>query len=257
MLSPRSRSVRTFFQGPTSRYRAPVTPTPPLPAVPFDAVLFDLHSTLVDQGSGRAWLDLAWQHAGRDGDPAVSCGEAEVARLAGLLQHIWEDARDVDPSSDRDLDPARHRAVFEQLVRRMGGIDPDLAASLYATLTDGWTAYDDALPVLHDLRHAGIRTALLSNVGIDIRSVLDRTGLSAILDGVVLSCEIGVTKPKPAAFLRALEVAGSRPERTLMVGDSWSQDGAAAQVGIRTLILPRTVGPVHGLSAVRALVLGA
>lgn len=39
-----------------------------------------------------------------------------------------------------------------------------------------------------------------------------------------------------------------------MVGDSWRDDAGAAALGIRTLLLPRTTGPVHGLDAVLRLV---
>ena len=39
-----------------------------------------------------------------------------------------------------------------------------------------------------------------------------------------------------------------------MVGDSVEDDGGAAHVGMRTLILPRTAGPTHGLEQVLRLV---
>ena len=218
--------------------------------VPFGAVLFDLHSTLIDQGSGAEWLRQAWRRAGHADDPVAALGESEAARLAHALERIWDTARDIDPASDRDLDPTRHRAVFDELVRRMGGIDPDLSAALYDTFTAGWTAYDDSAPVLEAVKVAGLRTAVLSNIGIDVREVLERTGLAPYLDAVVFSCEVGVTKPQRSIFLKAVELLGSTPEATLMVGDKWQDDGGAAGAGIRTLILPATSGPVHGLGLV-------
>jgi beta-phosphoglucomutase-like phosphatase (HAD superfamily) len=114
--------------------------------------------------------------------------------------------------------------VFDELVRRMRGIDDALASSLYLTLTDGWRAYDDAVPVLRALQHS------------------------------VPSCEIGVTKPRPAAFLRAVDPLGSTPGSTVMVGDMWSQD-EAAEVRTRTLILPRATGNRMDPPAVASLVL--
>jgi len=42
----------------------------------------------------------------------------------------------------------------------------------------------------------------------------------------------------------------------LMVGDNANDDGGATHLGMRTLILPRTAGRVHGLKAVTALVTG-
>lgn len=38
-----------------------------------------------------------------------------------------------------------------------------------------------------------------------------------------------------------------------MVGDNFADDGAAAALGIRTLILPRSWGGIHGLDAVLRL----
>lgn len=231
-----------------------MTTTPALPGVPIDAVIFDLHGTLIDQGSGRVWLEAAWRRSGRDETPASALGAEETSRLARALERIWDDAREIDPSSERDLDPTRHRAVFDDLVRRIGGIDPQLSTALYATFTSGWTAYDDAASVLGELKAAGVQTALLSNIGIDIREVLERTGLSAYIDVVALSCELRATKPQPAVFLKTLVLLGSAPDRTLMVGDKWQDDGGAAGVGIRTLILPATRGPSHGLEVVTRLV---
>ncbi len=39
-----------------------------------------------------------------------------------------------------------------------------------------------------------------------------------------------------------------------MVGDSWQDDAGAAAIGVRTLVLPRTDGPEHGLDLVLRLV---
>lgn len=226
-----------------------------LPAVPpLEAVLFDFHSTLVDQGDAATWLELAWRHAGRDGDPAATLGE-DAARLVAWGDRIWERARELDPDNRRDLSREEHREVFAALAAEAGA-DAELTDALYGTLLDTWAPYDDAAPVLRALRERGVRTALVSNVGLDVRAVLDRGGLSELLDAVVLSYELGVVKPDAAIFTAALTRLGVAPERALMVGDSWRDDGGAAGLGVRTLLLPRTSGPVHGLGAVLRLVDG-
>jgi HAD superfamily hydrolase (TIGR01509 family) len=233
---------------------APVTLAAfPEPA-PVEGVLFDFHCTLVDQGDGRAWIDHAWRHAGRTGSPADALGEDEVARLAHWVERIWDGAREIDPHNRRDLDSATHRDVYDRLVRDVPSIDDELAHALYATVIEPWIPYDDAVPVLEALRSRGIRTALVSNVGVDIRVVLDRAGMSGLLDAVVLSYEAGVVKPDATIFSQALEAIGVAPERALMVGDSWRDDAGAAGLGIRTLLLPRTSGPTHGLDMVLRLV---
>lgn len=121
-------------------------------------------------------------------------------------------------------------------------------------MPDRWTAYDDAGPTLDALRARGIRTAILSNVGFDLRPVLERSGLVDRFDVLVMSFELGVAKPRPGIFAHALERLEVGAHETLMVGDSWHDDAAAAALGIRTLILPRTDGPLHGLDVVVRLV---
>jgi HAD superfamily hydrolase (TIGR01509 family) len=227
----------------------------PFPSpLPIEGVLFDFHSTLVDQGDGTAWVSLAWQHTGRDGDPADVLGVEQAQRLAEWAELIWERAREVDPQSRRDLDPGSHREVYDLLVQGLPDVDEELARSLYATMLETWIPYEDTIPVLRGLHARGIRTALVSNIGIDVRDVLHRAGLADLLDAVVLSYEAGVVKPDTAIFSQALDLIGVAPERALMVGDSWRDDAGAAQLGIRTLLLPRTSGPAHGLDLVLRLI---
>lgn len=227
------------------------TPAPPAP--PVEGVLFDFHSTLVDQGDAAEWLRRAWRLAGHRGQPADGLGEDLAMELVAWADRIWERAREIDPDSRRDLDPASHRQVYDELVRCGPAVGDELADALYMSLLDTWVPYDDTVPVLRALRAAGIRTALVSNVGLDVRAVLDRGGVSELLDAVVLSYQVGVVKPHPGIFAAALDGLGVAPERALMVGDSWQDDGGAAQLGIRTLLLPRTKGPVHGLELVLRL----
>lgn len=223
---------------------------------PFEGVLFDFHSTLIDQGSGRGWVERAWRHAGRRGDPAEALGAERAAEVAAWMDRIWEHAREVDPHSRRDFGPDHHRRVYDDVVKGVPEIDEDLAQALYETMLESWIPYDDAAPVLRGLHEAGVRTAVVSNIGIDIRPVLDNGGLTDLVDAVVLSYEAGAVKPEAAIFARALELIGVAPERALMVGDSWQDDAGAARLGIRTLILPRTTGANHGLDLVLRLVRG-
>jgi HAD superfamily hydrolase (TIGR01509 family) len=73
---------------------------------------------------------------------------------------------------------------------------------------------------------------------------------------VVLSYEVGAVKPDHRIFQAALDALALPADRVLMVGDNANDDVGGASMGLRTLILPRTNGPVHGLDAVTALVLG-
>ena len=218
---------------------------------PIRGVIFDIHSTPVDQGDAEDWLSLALERSPHPLD------DGQRRELVAFLDRIWEGARIADPTSSRDLSFADHSRVFHELIEAGPGIDRPLANALYDCMLDTWRAYDDTVPMLRGLREAGIRVCLLSNAGVPIRTVLDRDGITPWIDGVVLSYEVGCVKPDHRIFRAALDVLGLQAQETLMVGDNAHDDGGGAALGLRTLILPRTAGRVHGLHVVPALVLGA
>jgi HAD superfamily hydrolase (TIGR01509 family) len=236
-------------------------PSPP-GGHPIRGVIFDLHATLVHAGEPAGWMAAALALLEMDPtlggrfDPAQSPADAlpEVADLAPWAERIWEHAREVDPNSDRDLSPALHREVYDRMIERIGIIPPALGDALYRTMLDQWVAYLEAPAVLATLRARGVATAILSNIGVDPRPVLARTGLAGLYDAEVFSFEVGVVKPDPAIFAIAAERLGLPAHELLMVGDTVDDDGAAAHLGMRTLILPRTQGTTHGLEQVLRLV---
>jgi HAD superfamily hydrolase (TIGR01509 family) len=221
----------------------------PVPG-PIRGVIFDIHSTLIDQGNADQWLDAALAVAPHPLTPA------ERADLVAFLDRIWEGARVSDPGSSRDLSFEAHSRVFHELIGAGPAVDRSLADALYDCMLSTWHAYDDTLPTLRALRAAGIGICLLSNAGVPIRTVLDRDGVSPEVDAVVLSYEVGCVKPDVRIFEAALAALGLPASEVLMVGDNANDDGGGTHLGLRTLILPRTAGSVHGLAAVTALVLG-
>ena len=215
---------------------------------PVKGVIFDIHSTLIDQGSASHWLDAALLRS-----PTPLAAD-ERAALGSFLDLIWEGARISDPESTRDLSFAAHERVFHELLAAGPGIDPALGAALYEVMLDVWHAYEDTVPTLEALQEMGVKVCLLSNAGVPIRTVLDREGLTPLINGVVLSCEVGLVKPDIRIFQTALDAIACPANEALMVGDSGRDDSGGTALGIRTLILPRTSGPVHGLGAVVSLV---
>lgn len=253
------------------------------------AVIFDFHSTLVDNGNAKTWLlrglrkrelqtdengngvslledaellekferEMKDAHLGVGATKRVkknSIKHTTVDEFLTELNKIWEIAKVLDPKSQRDLDPSHHRRVFDEIMEAYFDIDIDLSHALYAVMTDNWIAYQDTVPVLEALKSKGIKLGLISNVGFDIRPVLVREGLMDFFHTIVLSCELGECKPSKNVFLHTMDKLGVKHDECLMVGDDAHADGAAALVGIRTLILPRTHGPVHGLELVSRLV---
>ncbi|HWH92680.1 MAG TPA: HAD-IA family hydrolase [Baekduia sp.] len=220
------------------------------------AVLFDVAGTLAMPEDRDAWLRGA--AASLDlvlDDPAALAAELERVGRPGGPYPARVPAHVSETYNNRDAGPDVHRAAYVGLLETAS--DPRLAAALYERILrpEGWVAYPDAAPTLAALRARGIRTAAVSNVGFDLRPVLDGLGLLAHLDATVLSFEVGAVKPDPWIFAAALEAVGVAADRALMVGDHAAADGGAADAGIRTLLIPMSpAGAAHGLGAVLDLV---
>lgn len=217
---------------------------------PIDAVLLDFNHTIARVDDIPRWLTAARRLLDRE--PASGSPDGGDPVIA-FLADIWGHARTIDPTSQRDLSAEAHRSITLETITGLGGIDDELAGALYDVLPRQWELYDEAPRVLRALQEHGIPLAVLSNIGLDIRPCLADGGVLDLLDAVVLSYEVGLTKPDPAIFEYAVRALGADPSRTLMVGDTWHDDAGGTELGIRTLILPSTTGPDHGLEAVLRL----
>jgi HAD superfamily hydrolase (TIGR01493 family) len=221
-----------------------------LPYAMIKTVAFDLHCTLIEPSNAKDWLDMGLKKLDLTRLPE---DEARNVEIEAFLDVVWDKAKLTDPSSARDLDSVSHRKVFLETCKAHCPALTDhdaLAGALYETHSDGWSAYEDAVAVVTRLRESNIGVILISNVGFDVRPLLQREGLLHLLNDVVLSCEVGAVKPDRRIFERALEMSACDAKGMLMVGDNVNDDGGAALVGWRTLILPRTKGRIRGLSIV-------
>jgi putative hydrolase of the HAD superfamily len=81
------------------------------------------------------------------------------------------------------------------------------------------------------------RTCLITNGETDRqRQKLRRLSLDKCFDHTLISEEIGIRKPDPAIFRRALDLTDANPDQAVMIGDNTIADIAgAAALGIRTI----------------------
>ena len=94
-------------------------------------------------------------------------------------------------------------------------------------------------PLLEALRGLGLKLGLVSNAfdpGWLLHRDLEQMGLAERLDFSVFSSEVGMRKPHPAIFERALEALEVEPENALFVGDRLFEDvRGAAELGMTTV----------------------
>jgi putative hydrolase of the HAD superfamily len=135
-------------------------------------------------------------------------------------------------------------AFTERIVRGMGG-DADSAYECAVEMTRAWEhadhfeLYEDALPVLDDLRARGLKLGLVSNTGRDLDAFVAHHRLQ--VDAALGSGAFGRTKPHPAIFRAVLERLEVEPQDAAMVGDSIEDDvdGARAAGIERAFLLDR------------------
>lgn len=103
-----------------------------------------------------------------------------------------------------------------------------------------------AVELLTALRAQGTKVVVLTNHMTHVQvDKLEACGLTEWVDHLITSEDVGVPKPDPQMFRRALAICGVEPSEALMIGDSWSGDILGAhQVGIRAVWLNRRRTPI-------------
>jgi HAD superfamily hydrolase (TIGR01549 family) len=150
---------------------------------------------------------------------------------------------DLQAHPDLDHDEAVWIRFTEDIVRGMGGEGPDVSR-VALEIVRRWEhahhfeLYDDVLPVLGELRVAGLRLGLLSNTSRDLDAFVRHFGID--VDAWLSSGTHGKVKPSPTIFAAALELLGARASETMMVGDSLEDDVRGARAcGMRAVLLDR------------------
>ncbi|MGW6060256.1 HAD family hydrolase [Streptomyces sp. NPDC055189] len=201
------------------------------------ATLFDFSGTLFGIESTAAWLRAVLQEA------RLPLTDTEFERLAADLERAGALPGGARPTAvperlaelwaQRDRSAAQHRAAFTGLSREVTLPDPRLHDALYERHMQpaAWRPYADAAEVLAGLRERGIRIAVISNIGWDLRPVFRAHGLAPYIDAYTLSYEHELQKPDPRLFARACGELGVDPADTLMIGDDRHADAGAAALG--------------------------
>lgn len=102
-----------------------------------------------------------------------------------------------------------------------------------------WEAYADVIDVLEQLRPR-YQLAVVSSFDGRLRMILEELGLSKYFSNVFVSSELGVDKPNPEIFRRALKFVSLSASDVLHVGDDPERDWqAASEAGLFVFQLDR------------------
>ena len=110
-----------------------------------------------------------------------------------------------------------------------------------------WKSYPETIDVLEQL-HSRYQIAVVSSFDGRLRMILEQLGLSKYFSHVFISSELGVDKPDPEIFRRALKVVALEARDVLHVGDDPERDWKAARTaGLSVFQLERPTSSLKDL----------
>jgi putative hydrolase of the HAD superfamily len=210
------------------------------------AIVFDLDGTLHDQETGErlALEKLYRQDIQLDPTP----GYAEFLRVwrnsaDGLLSEVHK--------GRMDFDEQRVQRVIELHATYGKELSVEAARALsdqyVAYYEQEWRPYPDALLALGQLR-GSYRLGIITNgEGRRQRGKIKKCGFEGSMESVIVSGEVGVSKPDKGIFELSRQAFGLQPEEMAYVGDRLETDALGARgAGWRGLWIDRKGMPGSG-----------
>jgi phosphoglycolate phosphatase len=181
-----------------------------------ELVIFDLDGTLVDTAP-----DIAGALAATLADVGVPAPPLEIVKAM-----VGDGAREL---IRRALE---HAGAAGDLERLFAGF----LSHYGAHLSERSTAYPGVEAALRALAAAGVATAVVTNKpGALARRLLDDLGLAGFFREVIGDGDGYPRKPDPAAARAVVGAAGTRPERTAIVGDGLPDMRTARALGAKAI----------------------
>lgn len=202
-------------------------------SAPIRGILLDAGNTLVFVDPRRVVPILV--EAGADEAPELYEDVERDARLALSL------ARGQGVTGHEDQ---FWRDYFGTIVRRVGLSETravEVSGALRRMHHDDhlWThVQEGAVEALIHLREMNYRLGVVSNADGRVEALLERLGLAELVEFVIDSHSVGVSKPDPRIFRMGSDRLGLEPEECLYVGDLYAIDVLGARAaGLQPLLL--------------------
>ena len=211
------------------------------------SIVFDLDSTLLDNSSYQDTLAEICRQVS-ELHPGVEPRQLQQANLTiwtsnknRYMTELWDGTKDTFSLGEE---------VWE-LTLAQCGIQSRSIAREAARIHDATEAghirlYADARSAVQTLQQAGIRMALVTNGPSQLqRRKIEILGIAPWFEAVLVSAEVGHSKPEPEIYMLALESLNANPKDAWFVGDNLYTDIAGANnVGMPSVWVNRTGEPL-------------
>ncbi|MCY3556042.1 MAG: HAD family hydrolase [Gemmatimonadetes bacterium] len=198
-----------------------------------NAVLFDLDDTLVDRDRARdRFFSFLLKTYFPDYKPEGAVWSERMDTLRGLDR------------SGRGSKAAIHDYLFgERPVRPVRPVHPVMSAAAFVELMrtkiatySSWM--EGAEPLLRCLQARKHPMAVVTNGSKAQRDKIEALDASRYFEAVLISGEVGISKPDPRIFRQALSLLNAAPGQSVFVGDSMEHDMAGARnAGMMTVYI--------------------
>ncbi len=139
------------------------------------------------------------------------------------------------------LDPITYWNTVAETASRT--LTPDQISALIEIDSRSWSHPAPVVPQwARDLRAAGLRTAILSNMPFPVRDYVLRCTWLPEFDVRVFSCEAGLCKPEPEIYRNCLGKLGVQPSEVLFLDDREPNIRAAEALGWHAVLFNEPVG---------------
>ena len=212
-----------------------------------DTILFDNWNTLVQAPQLMKYgasMEIFQQSLKRSGL------EYNCQRFIEIYQNI---AR--DQMAESEANGWTEIDYVKRLLLTLKGLDVDeplrkrLAIQVWEEYMNEWpkhtSFYPETLPLLDSLKgkyKLGVVTNFMD--GPVAHRIFDALKYETIFESLIFSAEVGYMKPAPILFLKAMKELNSKPENTIMVGDTYGADIVGAhRAGIRGCLIDLNGAP--------------
>lgn len=191
-------------------------------------IFFDLDRTLWDfDTNSRKALEIIFAEESLESSeiPGFS---AFYEKYVGINDELWAHYRRGHLTKE-ELQFRR----FDMALRSFGITDLQLAnriSDAYVDLSPRLTELiDGAIEILHYL-HGRYKLHIITNGFPEVQHIkLKNSGLKEKFERILISEEVGASKPSPEIFRQAIVQAGSSPAKSIMIGDDLHTDVLGAQ----------------------------
>ena len=198
------------------------------------AILFDLDDTLFDHRRASATA-ISAMHAAHA--PTV-CFEQFALKHAEILEAFHTRFLNGEFTLN-EARVARMQTLFAAFDLKRDALTAECAARLYREHHQANRhLLPGAMELLETLREHCRLGIVTNNSKVEQIDKLRALDIARFFDAVVISEEVGVTKPDPKIFSIALERIGASARDTVFVGDNWTNDiGGALNAGMTAVWL--------------------